>query len=44
MERRVLSGMMVGNEGKTRFPVYDTFNKAGFDPGQGYAPGTGHGH
>jgi len=31
-ERRVLWGLMVGNEGKTRIPIYDTFNKAGFDP------------
>ena len=31
-ERRVLWGMMVGNEGKTRIPIYDTMSKAGFDP------------
>ncbi len=31
-ERRVIFGMMVGNEGKTRIPVYDIFTKAGFDP------------
>jgi succinate dehydrogenase/fumarate reductase flavoprotein subunit len=31
-ERRVLFGMMVGNEGKTRIPIYDVFTKAGFDP------------
>ena len=31
-ERRVIFGMMVGNEGKTRIPIYDTFTKAGFDP------------
>jgi succinate dehydrogenase/fumarate reductase flavoprotein subunit len=31
-ERRVLWGLMVGNEGKTRIPIYDMFNKAGFDP------------
>jgi succinate dehydrogenase/fumarate reductase flavoprotein subunit len=31
-ERRVLWGLMVGNEGKTRIPIYDTFSKAGFDP------------
>ena len=24
--------MMVGNEGKTRIPIYDTFTKGGFDP------------
>jgi succinate dehydrogenase/fumarate reductase flavoprotein subunit len=32
LERRVIFGMMVGNEGKTRIPIYDTFTKAGFDP------------
>jgi succinate dehydrogenase/fumarate reductase flavoprotein subunit len=31
-ERRVLWGLMVGNEGKTRIPIYDTYSKAGFDP------------
>ena len=31
-ERRVLWGLMVGNEGKTRIPIYDTYTKAGFDP------------
>ena len=31
-ERRCIFGMMVGNEGKTRIPVYDTLTKAGFDP------------
>jgi succinate dehydrogenase/fumarate reductase flavoprotein subunit len=31
-ERRAIFGMMVGNEGKTRVPIYDTFTKAGFDP------------
>jgi len=31
-ERRAIFGMMVGNEGKTRIPIYDTFTKAGFDP------------
>ncbi|MDE3110984.1 MAG: FAD-binding protein, partial [Acidobacteriota bacterium] len=31
-ERRCLFGMMIGNEGKTRIPIYDTFTKAGFDP------------
>jgi len=31
-ERRVLWGLMVGHEGKTRIPIYDTFNKGGFDP------------
>jgi len=32
LERRVIFGMMVGNEGKTRIPIYDQFTKAGFDP------------
>ena len=31
-ERRAIFGMMVGNEGRTRIPVYDTYTKAGFDP------------
>jgi succinate dehydrogenase/fumarate reductase flavoprotein subunit len=31
-ERRAIFGMMVGNEGKTRIPIYDTYTKAGFDP------------
>jgi succinate dehydrogenase/fumarate reductase flavoprotein subunit len=31
-ERRAIFGLMVGNEGKTRIPVYDIFTKAGFDP------------
>ncbi len=31
-ERRAIFGMMVGNEGKTRIPIYDTMTKAGFDP------------
>ena len=29
---RVIFGMMVGNEGKTRIPIYQTFTQAGFDP------------
>jgi succinate dehydrogenase/fumarate reductase flavoprotein subunit len=32
LERRVIYGMMVGNEGKTRIPVYDIQTKAGFNP------------
>jgi succinate dehydrogenase/fumarate reductase flavoprotein subunit len=32
LERRCIFGMMVGNEGKTRIPIYDQFTKAGFDP------------
>ncbi|MGD0794995.1 MAG: FAD-dependent oxidoreductase [Dehalococcoidales bacterium] len=31
-ERWAIFGMMVGNEGKTRIPIYDTYTKAGFDP------------
>jgi succinate dehydrogenase/fumarate reductase flavoprotein subunit len=32
LERRCIFNMMVGNEGKTRIPIYDTYTKAGFDP------------
>lgn len=32
LERRAIFGLMVGNEGKTRIPVYDMLTKAGFDP------------
>jgi len=31
-ERRAIWGLMVANEGKTRVPVYQVFNEAGFDP------------
>lgn len=31
-ERRVIWGMMVGEEGKTRIPVLENFNERGFDP------------
>lgn len=31
-ERRAIFGLMVGNEGKTRIPVYDVLTRAGFDP------------
>ncbi len=31
-ERRAIFGLMVGNEGKSRIPVYDVYTKAGFDP------------
>lgn len=31
-ERKAIFGLMVGNEGKTRIPVYDVLTKAGFDP------------
>jgi succinate dehydrogenase/fumarate reductase flavoprotein subunit len=33
-ERRAIFGLMVGNEGRTRIPVYETLTKAGFDPEQ----------
>lgn len=32
MERKVIWGMMVGEEGKTKVPVYENYKKAGFDP------------
>jgi len=31
-ERRAIFGLMVGNEGKTRVPVYQLYSQAGFDP------------
>jgi hypothetical protein len=31
-ERRAIWGLMVGNEGKTRFAVYGNYGRAGFDP------------
>jgi succinate dehydrogenase/fumarate reductase flavoprotein subunit len=31
-ERKAIFGLMVGNEGRTRIPVYDILTKAGFDP------------
>ena len=31
-ERRVIWGLMIANEGKTRVPVYDVYGAAGFDP------------
>ncbi|MBK9388955.1 MAG: FAD-binding protein [Bacteroidetes bacterium] len=31
-ERRAIWGMMIGEEGKTRVPVYENYKKAGFDP------------
>jgi succinate dehydrogenase/fumarate reductase flavoprotein subunit len=31
-ERRAIFGLMVGNEGRTRVPVYQTLTRAGFDP------------
>lgn len=32
LERKVIWGMMVGQEGKTNVPVYKNFTQAGFDP------------
>lgn len=32
LERKVIWGMMVGQEGKTNVPVYRNFTQAGFDP------------
>lgn len=32
MERKAIWGLMVGNEGKTRIPVMQTYTQAGFDP------------
>ena len=31
-ERRALFGLMIGNEGKTRIPIYQVYTDAGFDP------------
>ena len=31
-ERKVIWGMMVGEEGKTKIPIYENYKKAGFDP------------
>jgi succinate dehydrogenase/fumarate reductase flavoprotein subunit len=31
-ERRAIYGLMVGNEGCTRYGIYDVFARAGFDP------------
>lgn len=31
-ERRVLWGLMIGNEGKTNYPVYKVYTANGFDP------------
>ncbi len=32
MERKAIWGLMVGEEAKTRIPVYDNYNSRGFDP------------
>jgi succinate dehydrogenase/fumarate reductase flavoprotein subunit len=53
-ERRAIWGLMVGNEGKTRIPVYDLYCRSGFDPDKdmlqavvmppdAYAQGPGYG-
>ncbi len=53
-ERRAIWGLMVGNEGKTRIPIYTGYSKAGFDPDKdmlqaivmspdAYAQGPGYG-
>lgn len=31
-ERRAIFGLMIGNEGKTRVPVYQLYTQSGFDP------------
>ncbi len=31
-ERRSIWGMMIGNEGKTRYTLYDLYTRSGFDP------------
>ena len=31
-ERKAIFGLMVGNEGKTRIPIYQNYMAAGFDP------------
>ncbi len=32
LERRVIWGVMIGNEGKTKIPIMQAYTKAGFDP------------
>ena len=32
LERRVIWGMMIGEEGKTKIPIYKNYSDAGFDP------------
>lgn len=32
LERKIIWGMMVGEEGKTKIPVYQNYNESGFDP------------
>jgi hypothetical protein len=42
-ERRVIFGLMIGQEGKTQIPIYRVYTQAGFDPDkdllQGYSMG-----
>ena len=33
-ERRSIWGMMIGNEGKTRYTIFDLYTRMGFDPDQ----------
>ena len=33
-ERRSIWGMMIGNEGKTRYTIFDLYTRKGFDPDQ----------
>jgi len=32
LERRVIWGMMIGNEGKTKIPIFQRYTQEGFDP------------
>lgn len=32
LERKVIWGMMIGEEGKTKVPIYENYKAAGFDP------------
>ena len=32
MERKAIWGLMVGEEGKTKIPIYDNYNRRGFEP------------
>ena len=38
MERRVIWGMMVGEEGKTKIPVLQNYTERGFDPAKLHMP------
>ena len=39
-ERRSIFGIMIGNEGKTRYPIFDYFTRWGFDPTKDMLMGT----